>query len=125
MTKRFSVQSRVGSVRHALRGLAWFVSSQHNAWIHACATFGVVAGGIFFGISRIEWIGVALAIALVWTAEAVNTAIEAVCDAASPDFHPLVARTKDVAAAGVLIAACGAVAVGLLVFAHRLAALLG
>jgi len=53
----------------------------------------------------------------VWTAEALNTAIELVVDLASPDVHPLAGRVKDVAAGAVLIAACGALVVGILVFA--------
>ena len=49
----------------------------------------------------------------VWTAEALNTAFESLCDVASPEFHPLVERAKDVAAGAVLISAIGAVAIGL------------
>ena len=61
-----------------------------------------------------------LAIIAVWTAEALNTAFEALCNVASPEFHPLVERAKDVAAGAVLISAIGAVVVGLLVFGPRL-----
>jgi diacylglycerol kinase (ATP) len=56
----------------------------------------------------------------VWTAEALNTAIELVIDLVSPDVHPLAGRAKDVAAGAVLISACGAVVVGILVFAPHL-----
>ena len=51
----------------------------------------------------------------VWTAEALNTAFEFLCDVASPEFHPTVERAKDVAAGAVLLAAMGAVVIGLLV----------
>jgi diacylglycerol kinase (ATP) len=64
-------------------------------------------------------------IGLVWTAEGVNTAIEAVVDLASPDMHPLAGKAKDVAAGAVLLAALAAVVVGLLVFGPRVLALLG
>ena len=59
---------------------------------------------------------VVLAVVGVWTAEALNTALEFLCDVASPEFHPLVEKSKDVAAGAVLIAALGAVAIGILVF---------
>jgi diacylglycerol kinase (ATP) len=59
----------------------------------------------------------------VWTAEALNTAFEALCDVASPALHPLVERAKDIAAGAVLMAAGGAVIVGLLVFLPHLAVL--
>jgi diacylglycerol kinase (ATP) len=61
----------------------------------------------------------------VWTAEALNTAFEFLCDVASPDFHPLVAKAKDVAAGAVLICAVGAVAVGGCVFAPYVTQALG
>ena len=51
----------------------------------------------------------------VWTAEALNTAFEFLTDVASPQFHPLAGKAKDVAAGAVLIAALGSVVIGILV----------
>ena len=90
--------------------------SQHNARIHAVATVVVVAGGVATELDRYEWIAIVLAIVSVWTAEALNTAFEFLCDVASPEFHPLVEKAKDVAAGAVLISAVGAVAVAAFVF---------
>lgn len=117
MTERppFQVSARVRSFRYALRGIAVVLHSQHNAWIHAAATLLVVAAGLAIGLDRLEWCAVVLAIVAVWVAEALNTAFEALCDVASPSLHPMVERAKDVAAGAVLIAAIGAVVIGLLV----------
>jgi diacylglycerol kinase (ATP) len=116
----FSVASRVESFRCAFRGVWTLLASQPNAWIHLLATVCACALGLAIGISRLEWCAVALAIAVVWMAEAINTAFEFLCDAASPEFHPLVQKGKDVAAAAVLLSAVGAVAIGLLVFGPHL-----
>ncbi len=116
----FSLAARARSFRYAARGVVALLRSQHNAWIHAVASVAVVGLGFFVGLSRVEWCLVVLAMVAVWSAEAVNTAIEALCDVASPDLHPLVERTKDVAAGAVLLAAVGAVVVGLLVFGPHL-----
>jgi diacylglycerol kinase (ATP) len=94
--------------------------SQHNAWIHAVATLVVVSAGVMLHVSRIEWLALVLAVVSVWTAESLNTAFEFLCDVASPDFHPLVEKAKDVAAGAVLICAAGATVVGALVFAPYL-----
>lgn len=51
-----------------------------------------------------------------WTAEALNTAFEFLCDVASPDFHPAVEKSKDVAAGAVLLSAMGATAIGIVIF---------
>jgi diacylglycerol kinase (ATP) len=100
------------------------IASQHNARIHVVATFAAVGLGIFVRVSRLEWIALVFAIVSVWTAEAINTALELLCDVASPEFHPLVRAAKDVAAGAVLICAVGATTTGLLVFGPRLATLL-
>lgn len=56
-----------------------------------------------------------VAIMAVWTAEALNTALEFLADVASPEFHPVVKKAKDVAAGAVLISATGSVAIALLI----------
>lgn len=117
MAKTFSIVDRLKSFSFAFSGIAAMLRTQHNAWIHLAATVAAVALGLWFGIARGEWVLLVVAIVSVWTAEALNTAFEFLCDVASPEFHPLVKQAKDVAAAAVLIAATGASVVGLLVFA--------
>ena len=106
---------RIRSIRCAVAGLRVMFASQHNAWIHAAATVLVAAVGLSFGLTRAEWCWIVLAVISVWTAEALNTAFEFLTDVASPEFHPLAAKAKDVAAGAVLITALGSVLIGLLV----------
>ena len=68
---------------------------------------------------------VALAIGAVWSAELLNTAVEALTDLVSPEYHALAGKAKDVAAGAVLVVAAGALVVGLLVFGPPLWALWG
>ena len=67
-----------------------------------------------------EWCAVLFAIALVWVAEALNTALERLTDLASPEFHPLAGKAKDMAAGAVLLAVAGAVLIGIVIFGPRL-----
>src|SRR5260370_29028727 len=106
---------RIRSMKCALIGIGVMISSQHNAWIHSAATVLVVIVGLIFRLTNPEWCWIVLAIMSVWTAEALNTAFEFLTDVASPEFHPLAAKAKDVAAGSVLIAALGSVVIGLLV----------
>ena len=115
---------RLRSVGFALRGIGVMLRSQHNAWVHAVATVVVVAVGAVLRLSRGEWCWIVLAIVSVWTAEALNTAFEFLTDVASPGFHPVARKAKDVAAGAILLAACGAVVIGLLVFGPHLLRLL-
>jgi diacylglycerol kinase (ATP) len=91
------------------------LKSQHNAWVHATASVIILLVAALFRISPHEWCWLVIAIMAVWTAEALNTALEFLANAASPEFHPLVAKAKDVAAGAVLISAAGSVIIALLV----------
>jgi diacylglycerol kinase (ATP) len=115
-----STAGRLESLRYAARGLRALLAHEPNARVHLAATAAALAVGIALGLTPLEWCAVVTAMALVWMAEALNTAVEALCDLVHPDPHPLVARAKDVAAAGVLCAALGAAAIGVLVFGRRL-----
>ena len=121
----FSVASRLESFRCAFRGAGTLLASQHNARIHLLATVCAGGLGLLIGISRLEWCAIVVAIALVWTAEALNTAFEFLCDVASPEFHPLIQKAKDVAAAAVLLSAAGAAVIGLIVFVPHLLRITG
>ena len=107
--------SRLDSFRHAFAGCVYMLRTQRNAWIHAGATVAVTVAGLWLGLNRWEWAAIILVIGLVWMAEFVNTALEAVVDLASPDLHPLAKVGKDVGAAAVLVAAITSVIVGLLI----------
>jgi diacylglycerol kinase (ATP) len=97
------------------------VTSQHNARIHAAATVAIVCVGLMLRLSALEWCWIVLAIVAVWTAEALNTAFEFLTDVASPTFHPIAGKAKDVAAGAVLLAAIGASVIGLLVLGPHIA----
>jgi diacylglycerol kinase (ATP) len=117
------LRRRVASFGHAVRGVGSALRSEVHLRLHAAATVVVLGLGLYFDLARLEWALVALAVASVWAAELMNTAVEALTDLASPDYHPLAGKAKDVAAGAVLLAALGALAVGLLVFGPRLWAL--
>ncbi|MCB2406405.1 diacylglycerol kinase family protein [Hymenobacter lucidus] len=117
------LRRRVASFGHAFRGVASALRSEVHMRFHAVATVVVIGFGFYFGISRLEWALVALAVGTVWTAELLNTAIEVVVNLVSPDYHPLAGKAKDVASGAVLMAGFAALAVGLLVFGPRVWAL--
>ncbi|MEL6668204.1 MAG: diacylglycerol kinase family protein, partial [Bacteroidota bacterium] len=76
--------------------------------------------GILLSFERWEWVAVLICIGLVWTAEALNTALEYLTDLVSPEYHPLAGKAKDMAAAAVLCAALASLVVGLLLAGPKL-----
>jgi diacylglycerol kinase len=107
--------TRVFAFRYAFAGWWFVIRTQRNAWIHAVATAAVLVMGFWLRLSLLEWAVILLAVAMVWLAEFLNTALEAVVDLASPQHHELAKVGKDVGAAAVLITAASSALIGFLV----------
>jgi len=106
--------SRIHAFGYAFRGWWYVIRTQRNAWIHALVTSAVIFLAAWLELPARDWAVLFVTIALVWTAEFLNSALEAVVDLASPQHHPLAKVGKDVGAAAVLIAALTSILVGLL-----------
>ncbi len=106
---------RARSFRYAFAGWWYVIRTQKNAWIHAIVSIAVFIVTLWLRLPARDVAVLVLTIATVWTAEFLNTALEAVVDLASPELHPLAKVGKDVGAAAVLIAALASVIIGLLI----------
>ncbi|GGC00786.1 diacylglycerol kinase family protein [Dyadobacter sediminis] len=111
-----NILKAVRSFRYAGVGIYNLFRYENNARIHLLACIFVVIAGVFFDISSAEWSLLVIQIGLVWSAEAVNTAVEKLADVVSPEYHPGIKVVKDTAAAAVLILAISAVIVGGIIF---------
>ncbi|HMU95000.1 MAG TPA: diacylglycerol kinase family protein [Anaerolineales bacterium] len=107
-------ESRIASFRYAFQGWFHVLKTQRNAWIHSAIATIVFLLGLWLQLPPRDWAVIILTAALVFTAEFINTSIEAVVDLASPDRHPLAKIGKDVGAAAVLVSALAAILIGLL-----------
>jgi diacylglycerol kinase len=110
------IQKFIRSVGFAFEGIFALLKGENNARIHLLATVLVIGAGFLLNISSSDWLWIVLSITLVWLTEAINTAIEALVDLASPELHPLAKKAKDVAAAAVLFTAIFALIVAFMVF---------
>jgi diacylglycerol kinase (ATP) len=120
MVKDFFV-SRLKAFRYAFSGWWFVIRTQRNAWIHMVVSIAVILMSFLLRINASSWALILLAIAMVWIAEFLNTALEAVVDLASNNQHHDLAKVgKDVGAAAVLIAAVSSIIIGLLILGPRL-----
>jgi undecaprenol kinase len=104
----------------ALRGLAHALRTQSSVRIQAAAAALALLALIALRPAAVWWALVLLASAAVLAAELLNTAIEQLADELHPAESPGIRIVKDCAAAGVLIATLGAVAIGVALLAHLL-----
>lgn len=126
---RSFTRSRARSFGHAFHGWAHVLRTQRNAWLEVVIACAVFAVSLWLGLDRLSWAVIILTTAIVFAAEFVNTAVEVVVDLVSPQPHPLARTAKDVAAAAVLVTACGAALIGVLLLGpplwQRVQSLLG
>lgn len=118
--KHFSIKARLKSFAYAFNGIKALIKNEHNARIHLFATICVIPAGFFFDLPAGEWIAIIFAIGFVFSAEAVNSAIEYLADFVSPGRHELIKQAKDIAAAAVLFSALTAAIVGLIIFLPKI-----
>lgn len=111
----WKTKSVLSSFRCAISGICLVWSSDRNAKIEVCIGAGVVAYGLCLSLPRTDWAVLLLTIGAVLGAEAANSAMEAAVDLASPEYHELAKRAKDMAAGAVLLLALTAIAIGLLI----------
>ena len=97
------------SIGHAVDGIVDLVKRENNAKIHVISTLLVILVGLRLEFLAIEWLWISLAVAGVWVAELINSAMEKLVDLISPEEHPLAKKVKDYAAGAVLVMAIWAV----------------
>ncbi|MBC8100075.1 MAG: diacylglycerol kinase family protein [Armatimonadetes bacterium] len=118
-------RNRVVSLGYALAGWLYMLRWQKNTRIQAVASIAVMGVALWLQISLIALAIIILAITVVWMAEFINAAVEAVVNLASPDVHPMAKVAKDVASAAVLLGVVAAVLIGLLLLGPPLLLKLG
>jgi diacylglycerol kinase len=97
------------SIGIAFDGIIDLIKSENNAKIHLISTIVVIIVGFKLQFLAIEWLWISLAIAGVWVAELINTAIEKLTDLISPEQNPIAKKIKDYAAGAVLVMAIWAI----------------
>lgn len=102
--------------KYAWQGMKALLKYEHNARIHLVAACVAIIAGFLFQISAMEWCVIIICIGLVISAEALNSAVEALADKITTDRDPLIGRAKDLGATAVTLLALVAVVVGLIIF---------
>jgi len=115
------LHKRIKSFRHAFAGLHTLLRTTPNALIQLMAAIAALFLGFVLHVSSTEWLALIIVIGLVLGMEAINSALEALADyVCNKEIHPTIKKAKDLAAAGVLIAAMAALAVGIVIFLPKI-----
>ncbi|GAA5024447.1 hypothetical protein GCM10011506_08090 [Marivirga lumbricoides] len=92
------------------------LSTEHAIITQSLIALVVTGAGIYFNISRFEWIAQIFAIGFVLAIEGLNTAVEKLCDFIHPKFHNKIGFIKDVSAGAVAFAATFAIIIAVFIY---------
>lgn len=109
----------IQSFKFAISGLKYFFKEERNAKVHLFLFLMAIFMGLVFKISSNEWIDIFICSALVFTSEALNTAIENLCDFVCEHHDQKIKKIKDISAAAVLFSSLFAFIVGLIIFVPK------
>ncbi|MBC7552909.1 MAG: diacylglycerol kinase family protein [Taibaiella sp.] len=116
MNKLFHIPTRLKAFGYALNGLRALWREPHIK-LHCIAGIVAIVAGCIKTLDHLHWIAIFIAISLVWIAEALNTAIEKLCDfACNHQLSPAIKKIKDISAAAVLLAAILSVSIAIFTF---------
>ncbi len=76
----------------------------------------VLGASYFLEVTRVEFLILLLMTGAVLAVEALNTALEELCDHVTPHEHPNIGRVKDLGSGATLLMLFAAVIVGLIIF---------
>lgn len=119
-SEKFSLKKRSKSALYALNGLRVLFLEEHNSRIHIAIVIVVVTAGFLLKISNTEWLVICILIALVFSLEIINSAIENICDYISPQWSEVIKKVKDLAAAAVFVSSVISVICGAIIFLPKL-----
>ncbi|MGM9904338.1 MAG: diacylglycerol kinase family protein [Enterococcus sp.] len=109
------------SVEFAVQGVKTVFDEERNMKKHVALGILALIMGVVFRLERNEWLWLLLAVFLVWIVEIMNTVFENVVDMFTDfHFHPIGKKIKDMAAGAVLLTACFAVIVGMILFIPKI-----
>jgi undecaprenol kinase len=104
------------SFHHAFRGLKYVTKNEQNFQLEILIGIFIFILMLIFDIRDWQKVALFLVIFSVLVMELVNTIMERVVDILKPRVHPYAQLIKDVMAAAVLLAAAGAVVIGVIIF---------
>ena len=114
--KKRGIKRFIASIRNSLNGLIYAYLNEQSLTLHVVATIFVLGSGFYFGISKMQWAILVVVMAIIIIAELLNTAIEAVVDLVTDEYHPLAKVAKDCASAAAFVASLLALGLYLYVF---------
>lgn len=112
------------STKYSIEGLIYAYKNEKSLWMHGFCTIVAISLGIIFKISLGQWSMILISLGVILAIELLNTAIEAVVDMITLEYHPLAKIAKDCGSAATFVAVIMGFIIGCFVFIPKILAVL-
>ena len=110
----------LNSFKNSFNGLKYAYVYEQSLLLHAILTVIVLVSGFYFHISKMQWAVLVIVVSLIMITELINTAIEAVVDLVTDEYHELAKIAKDCGSAATFVASVLAVGLYAYVFVPQI-----
>ena len=111
-----SFRKKVQNVRPSVRAILLLWREEFSFRILTLCAIATLILSFLLQISRTDFLLVVLTIGAMLSVEALNTAIEEICDHVTPEQHARIGKIKDIASGAAFIMWCAALLAGLTIF---------
>ena len=106
------------SLLYSIKGIFWMLKSERNFQLEVLALIVNLFLIVYFELSSTDAALIILVCFLVLITEALNTAVEKICNFVEPNFNKKIGLIKDIAAGAVILATFLSIIVGILVYSN-------
>ncbi len=118
--KRGFIKGRIQGGLIACKGAFLFITTEHSGMVQFALAVLITIAGFYYKLSSTEWLFHTIAVSFVLSVEALNTAIEKLCDFVHDQHHQKIGFIKDISAGAVWFAAVGALVIELIIFLPKI-----
>ena len=118
-----SFRKKLQNIRTSVRAIVTLLQEEYSFKVFTLFALATLALSYFVGVSRIEFLIIVLTIGVMLATEALNTAIEELCDHVTPEEHFRIGKIKDISSGASLLVLCAALVIGLVIFTPHILAI--
>jgi len=111
-----SFKKKLQNIPPSWRAIVFLWREEWSFYVLAVCGAVVLGASYFLGVTQTEFQILILVVGAVLAVEALNTALEELCDHVTPEEHPNIGRVKDLGSGATLLMLLAALAIGLIIF---------
>ena len=108
------------TIKNSLNGIMCYAKDGKSILLYIFGVIIEVIMGFVYNINGLEWILIICILGIILAVELLNTAIEAVCDAITKKYNPLIKIAKDCGSAATFVICTVTIILNIIIFLPKI-----